>query len=1186
MIIASPRILNYFEKINLQVANMHSIAQQARSKGYDPEKTVEITLAKNMAERVVGLISVIAPQIVNSGVVERITELEAQYGALDWRVALKIAEEIAQQKFCKFETKIQAIEVGIRTGFAYSTVGVVSSPLDGLVNIQLKKRNDGRGEYLSLNFAGPIRNAGGTNAAFCVIIGDYVRKKMNYDTYDATEEEIKRTKTELQDYHERITNLQYVPSEEEIDFLVKKMPVEIAGEASEDIEVSNYKDLQRIPTNFIRSGFCLLYSSCIPLKAPKLWNQLSKWGMEFSMEQWNFLEEFIKIQKKAKSKGGIEIKKDAQKITPDYTYITDLVAGRPVLGYPLRSGGFRLRYGRARTSGYSAQAVHPAMMHILDDYLAIGTQLKTERPGKGAAYTSVDTIEGPIVKLEDESVIKIETVAEAKIFTKKIKEILYLGDVLISYGDFFDRAHPLAPAGYCEEWWVKELEKATVALFGTIDTFKLSQLTEVPQTALDAILQQPLKHFPSAEYAYNLAIKTKTPLHPRYTHHWKSISKEEAINLLNWMREANIIREKNKIIKLTLPYNMQYKRTLELIGIPHITSLKQYVVLEEDSAIALLANLGIYNTFDIETSLSKLKNTNAEIIDGFEAIKIISETILRDKSGTFIGSRMGRPEKSKQREMTGRPNGIFPVGEEGGRLKSITEAVEKGTITSEFAIYHCNNCNAQTIYPKCEQCDQLTEERYFCETCNSIIISSACPKHGKAEKSKRLALQIKKYYLHALQKAQMSVPPDIIKGVKETMNDGHHTEHLTKAVLRAKYNMAVNKDGTIRYDSSEIPLTHFKPKEIGASIEQLKNLGYTQDIKNKILENENQILELLPQDILLPCCPDSPDQPADAVFYSITKYVDNLLQKLYELPAYYNLKQKEDLIGHYIIGLAPHTSAGLVGRIIGFSKTQGFFAHPYFHAACRRDCDGDEIGFMLLMDAFLNFSKKYLPQSRGSTMDAPLVLTSTLAPTEVDDMAFNLDIAWTYPLELYEATQQCKSAKEVPILQIKATLNKIEQYEGMGFTHDTDDINSGILCSAYKTLPTMKDKLQGQMELATKIRAVDVSDVARLVIEKHFIKDTKGNLRRFSNQEFRCVKCNDKARRPPLKGNCVKCGGKYLFTVAEGSVLKYLEPTLSLAKAYAVSPYILQSIELLQLRIEAVFGKDKEKQTGLGAWFG
>src|SRR3990167_3729197 len=47
-------------------------------------------------------------------------------------------------------------------------------------------------------------------------------------------------------------------------------------------------------------------------------------------------------------------------------------------------------------------------------------------------------------------------------------------------------------------------------------------------------------------------------------------------------------------------------------------------------------------------------------------------------------------------------------------------------------------------------------------------------------------------------------------------------------------------------------------------------------------------------------------------------------------------------IGSFVIGLAPHTSAAITARIIGFSKTMGLYAHPMFNAATRRDCDGDE----------------------------------------------------------------------------------------------------------------------------------------------------------------------------------------------------------------------------------------------------
>ena len=158
----------------------------------------------------------------------------------------------------------------------------------------------------------------------------------------------------------------------------------------------------------------------------------------------------MEIQKKVKAKD----EGSDGKIPPVYTFIEDLVAGRPVLAYPLAPGGFRLRYGRSRISGYSSTSIHPATMHVLKKYIASGTQLKIERPGKATAVTVCDTIEGPIVKLNDDRVLSLDSEAVARKFSEDIKEILFLGDILISYGDFYNRAHSLVPPGYCEEWWI------------------------------------------------------------------------------------------------------------------------------------------------------------------------------------------------------------------------------------------------------------------------------------------------------------------------------------------------------------------------------------------------------------------------------------------------------------------------------------------------------------------------------------------------------------------------------------------------------------------------------------------------------------------------------------------------------------------------------------------------------------
>lgn len=1182
---ASPEMEKYFEDIDKGIKAAYEVAEKARKKGHDPEDHVDIPTARNMAERVEGLISAVAPQLKGSGMTKRIQELEKQYGSSAWEVALLISEEVAKEKFCKFNDKIEAMEVAIRVGFAYHTLGIVAAPLEGFTAVKVKKRMDGK-EYIAAFYSGPVRGAGGTAAAFSVILADYVRKKMGYDAYDPTEDEVKRFITEIHDYHERAANLQYMPSDEEIDFLARRLPVEINGDPTEQIEVSNYKGLPRLETNKIRGGVCLVFGEGVAQKAAKLWKRLQKWGNKFEID-WSFLEQFLELQKRIKAQEKKTGEESKEKIKPNYTFIKDLVAGRPVLTHPMKEGGFRLRYGRCRTSGYSSAAIHPATQHILKKYIATGTQLKVERPGKAAAITVCDSIEGPIVKLENGDVVQLNSVSDAKEAADRIKEILFIGDILFNYGDFSENNHILVPPGYCEEWYVMELEKATVNMFGNLDLEKLSSLVSISVENLDALLKEPAKNKISADAAVEISEKLKIPIHPMYTYHWKGISRQELVMLFDWMLKATISKTENgHIEKIVLPVEEHQKRVFEKLGIPHSVVNNEYIVIDRNNSTALLKTLNIEGDDSVEKIKSMIQDKENSGKSMLELINMISAVKIRDKGGTFIGARMGRPEKAKMRKLTGSPHVLFPVGEEGGRLRSFQSALETGKIYGDFPFYKCHKCDKETVYKTCHRCGEKTTRLFFCKICGPKE-NPVCPAHGKCMSHKKRDIDIKDYFDNALKIAGLNDYPDLIKGVRGLSNKDKTPEHLVKGLLRAKHDVYVNKDGTTRYDMTELPITHFKPKEIRTSLEKLKEMGYETDIKGKELKDPEQILELKPQDIILSSAFETTDETADDALFRIGSFVDDLLVYLYKQKPFYRFEKKEDLIGHLVIGLAPHISTGTIGRIVGFSNTQSCYAHPMWHAALRRDCDGDECCVMLLMDALLNFSRQFLPDKIGGrTMDAPLVLTSKIVPAEVDDMVHGLDVVWNYPLEFYEAALEYKFPYEVNIEQLKKRLGTEKQYEKIGFTHSISNINIGVNCSAYKTLPSMEDKLKGQMELAEMIRAVDTNDVARLVIEKHFLKDTKGNLRKFSIQQFRCSKCNEKYRRPPLAGKCIKCGGNLIFTVAEGSVVKYLEPSISLAKKYDLPPYLKQSLELLKMRIESVFGKDKEKQEGLGKWFG
>jgi DNA polymerase II large subunit len=1145
----------YFKELENKVKVAYAVAGEARAKGLDPVSMVEVSLATSLAERVTGLISVKYPQVKECGIEKRIKELEQQYGFLDSAVCLQIAEEVAKEKFCKFQSLLEAIDAGIRIAFAYITLGVVSSPLEGYTHLMLKKTADNK-DYFAVYFSGPVRSAGSTTAAFALLIIDHLREVLGFAKYDPTEQEVKRTITEMYDYHERITNLQYLPTEKEIEFIARNIPIQVTGDPSEEKEVSNYKDLPRIETNRIRNGICLVLGEGLAQKAPKILkriNSLRKNG--YKLSDWNWFEEFVNFQKKL-------ISEKKEKATG--TYIQDLVAGRPVLAHPSRSGGFRLRYGRSRTSGYSAVSISPITMAALNDFIAFGTQIKLEKPTKGAAVTSCDSIEGPIVKLKDNSVIRLESAEQARQLRTEILEIIYVGDMLITYGDFLNRNHPLLPAGYCEEWWYLNLKEKGHKI-NKDDCWTIN-----------------------FEDALKLSNDLKVPLHPKYTFFWSQLNYDLFFPLLDWFGKGN--DEGNLVLYLNqTEKEKKAKRGLEIAGVPHKVEGDK-VIISEEIKKQLFANLGIEKLEEIIELRQKPENREGVLAFINEHTKFKIE----DKAGTFIGARMGRPEKAKLRKLVGSPHVLFPVGEEGGRLRSVQEAVETSYVKSDFPIYFCETCKQETIYFVCENCGNETKKMYHCPICMRTV-SEICPVHGGMQAGKirpfmEKKLDIKHYVDAAKKKLKMQNQemPELIKGVRGTSSSTHCPENIAKGILRAQQGLNVNKDGTIRYDASEVPITHFKPKEIGTNVIKLKEMGYMVDIHGNELENDDQILELKPQDILLPACSQTTDEPADKVFISIAKFIDNLLVRFYGNKPFYNILSREDLVGHLVACIAPHNCACVVGRIIGFSNTQTFLASPYMHAAMRRDCDGDEAAMMLLLDVLLNFSRAYLPSHRGGTQDAPLVLNARIRANEVDDMIFNVDVVSELPLELYKSGLEFKMPNTLRIEQIgdRAMQNTDSAvFENLHYTHETSDFGNATVCSAYKTLATMQEKVKSQMDLAEKIRASDACDVARLVIERHFLRDIRGNLRKFSSQQFRCVHCNTKYRRPPLSGKCLNCQGKIIFTISEGSIIKYLEPAMQLARKYHVSPYIQQSLELTKKYIESIFGRDIEKQQDLEKWF-
>ena len=1377
----------YFNNLLSEVKKLYNIAEECRKKGLDVSSSVEIPLASDMADRVEGLVG-------PKGISKRIRELVSKMGKEP--AALEIAKEISEGKYGN-DDREKLAEQAVRTALAILTEGIVAAPLEGIASVKIKKNRDGS-EYLAIYFAGPIRSAGGTAQALAVLVGDYVRKNMGLNRYIPTEDEIERYVEEVDLYQSDVGSFQYSPKPEEIRTAVRNIPIEITGEPTDDVEVSGHRDLDRVETNQLRGGALLALVEGVLLKAPKIIRHVDKLGIE----GWDWLKELKgknnKKEDKKEEKEDEEEKTDYELDNENYgedykkyedieveaitKFIGEVIAGRPVFAHPSKKGGFRLRYGRSRNTGFATDGFHPALMYLVDDFMAVGTQLKTERPGKATCVVPVDSIEPPIVKLKDGSVIKIDSVEKAVEYRNSVEEILFLGDILINYGDFLENNHPILPSSWCVEWYEKILISKNI------------------QYTKDFI------NNPNHKEVVKFAIETDTPLHPKYTYYWHDVDKEDIKILRDWILSGKLNKVDNKDMWV-VPYDTTDelhntgKRTLELIGCCHKVLRDEsgkYIAIEEYYPLLYSLGYDIENNSvkDIEKYMEKAKNS-------LHLINLLSPFEIKRNAYIYIGARMGRPEKAAPRKMKPPVNSLFPIGNAGGQVRLINKAVdENNTDDVEVSYGKCENCGKISLYKKCPFCG------------SNVQLSGP----------EKIKLPLKDYWYKALERLGMNKVGDVkcIKGMTSKLKV---VEPLEKGILRAINDVYVFKDGTIRFDCTDVPITHFKPNEINVSISKLKELGYDKDIYGNPLTDGEQIVELKVQDVIIPeSCAD--------YFLKVSKFVDDLLEKYYGLDRFYNAKTKDDLIGHLVIGMAPHTSAGMVGRIVGYSKANVGYAHPYFHASKRRNCfpkdtkilvniggkmekltmeelynlfgnevvenniciknkplksiktysydieknkvilsdikevlklpspnhlininlednrsftttnnhpvivykdgrfiekiamdvkegdlifipnidgfndnnidndnnsnnninndnnsnnkesnskesnnknssninnfnnnfnknnnkgntdnninnniknniknknhnknsltklngqlikvkkidyvkssgdwiyslnvpkyhniiinenilthqcDGDEDALFLLLEAFINFSKMFLPDKRGGQMDAPLVLTTILDPKEVDGEVHNMDTMWEYPLEFYEKSILMPSPKEIKSIMetVEDRLEKPEQYEGLGYTHETTRIDNGPLICAYKTLGSMLEKTEAQLSVAKKIRATDERDVAEKVIQSHFVPDLIGNLRAFSRQGVRC-KCGAKYRRVPLKGKCVKCGSNLILTVSKGAVEKYMDVSQKMAEKYNASEYIKQRLELIKEGIDNLFENDKNKQMKMDAFF-
>ena len=1366
----------YFARIEERLDEAFEVAEAAKGQGKDPEPEIEIPVARDMADRVENILGI-------DGVAERVRELEGEMSREE--AALALVTDFVEGTVGDYDSRAGKVEGAVRTAVALLTEGVVAAPIEGIDRVELLENDDGT-EFINVYYAGPIRSAGGTAQALSVLVADYARSLLGIDEYKPRTEEVERYAEEIALY-DKETGLQYTPKDEESKFIARHIPIMLDGEATGDEEVSGFRDLERVDTNSARGGMCLVAAEGIALKAPKI----QRYTRDLDEVDWPWLQDLIDgtigkdgedaeggAVEGAEDDGGGSVDGDAvgggdgadadgddagadggasdsagpPRPKPSEKFLRDLIAGRPVFTHPSEAGGFRLRYGRARNHGFATGGVHPATMHIVDDFLAAGTQIKTERPGKAHGVVPVDSIAGPTVRLANGEVRRIDDPEEALAIRNGVEEILDLGEYLVNFGEFVENNHALVPASYVHEWWIQEFEAAGA---------DVQALSDDPHVDLE---------HPSVEAALEWAAAYDCPLHPEYTYLWHDLSVDEFEALAAAVADGEIVEgvltiERTETTRAALEALLvEHTRTADALRIPTWRPLARSLGTDD----------GLRRTWD-ELSASARTWDGGE--NAMKAVNEVAPFTVRERAPTRIGNRMGRPEKSESRDLSPAVHTLFPINEAGGPQRDVAEAARtmddrgrRGRLELEVNERACPDCGTHTYRADCPECGTHTELHYECGDCGTVCEPDEagrveCPRcEWQVTAAAYQEVDLNDAYRSALEAVgEREAAFDVLKGVQGLTSTNKTPEAIEKGVLRAKNGVTSFKDGTVRYDMTDLPVTAVRPEELDVTADHFRELGYEEDIDGEPLRHDDQLVELKVQDVVLS------DGAAEHMMRTAA-FVDDLLEEFYGLPRFYELNERDDLVGELVFGMAPHTSAATVGRVIGFTSAAVGYAHPYFHAAKRRNCfhpdatieyrdddgwhdepieefvearlddprtddfgtsvteldesvyvrsmdregdpverpltavskhrsqdhfvrietvggrsirvtpdhtmlriendainevrasdlsaadvvptpgnrspsdvapsdvapadveiepvaadggmatdrvesvtyvesdvdhtycvtvaethrltmnhmsvgqcDGDEDCVMLLMDGLLNFSKVFLPDKRGGRMDAPLVMSSRIDPSEIDDEAHNMDIVRRYPLELYEASLEMADSGDVEeLIQLgEDTLGTDDEYRGFDHTHDTTDLAMGPDLSAYKTLGDMMEKMDAQLELARKLRAVDETDVAERVIEYHFLPDIIGNLRAFSRQETRCLDCGEKYRRMPLTGDCRECGGRVNLTVHKGSVNKYVDTAIEVADRFDCRPYTKQRLQVLQTALESIFEDDTNKQSGI-----
>ena len=268
-------------------------------------------------------------------------------------------------------------------------------------------------------------------------------------------------------------------------------------------------------------------------------------------------------------------------------------------------------------------------------------------PGKASTIALVDIIEPPIVRLDDGSVVQVSTVEHAIKVGPRTQKILYLGDILIGYGDFLENNAHLLPSSYVEEIWALQLQSKLLTRSSP------SQLSAVISERLIQLSKEPFTTLPTAEEAFEISEKINIPLHPKYSFYWDFVSIDEVLLLREKICKEQQETRRNNTSSYPcrlLNDSPKLKDILERLGVIHSVKNEGKIIEIDnmDQAYSLTKLLTSEPTIPTALRLSSSLSVNniVETKDAIEFVSKISGFEIMPKFASSISVRVGRPEKA------------------------------------------------------------------------------------------------------------------------------------------------------------------------------------------------------------------------------------------------------------------------------------------------------------------------------------------------------------------------------------------------------------------------------------------------------------------------------------------------------------------------------------------------------------